>query len=469
MTALIEQCISTLLRNVQVPMPHPAAPPASPRPSVAIIGAGIAGLSAAWRLRHEAQVTLFEAAGRAGGHAHTVDLQLNGLTAGVDTGFLVFNHRTYPGLTALLAELEVATVASDMSFSVQSAGLEWSGTDLNSLFAQRRNLLRPRFWGLLADILRFNRITTALALSGAGVAHDAELAEPLQDFLRRHRFGPGFQAGYLLPMIACIWSCPTDQMLRFPVGALIRFCHNHGLLQVSNRPQWLTVQGGSRQYVQSLLQRLPNTTQVRLGTPVQQVEPLPPGSGSAGLWVSSAQGRERFDQVILACHTDQSLALLPSATPAERAVLGAIRYQPNRAVLHTDARLLPTRPRAWAAWNYERAADPAREQAQVCLHYLINRLQPLPWRQPVIVSLNPAREPAPDQVHGEFAYSHPVFDLAAVQAQARLPSVQGQRGLWLCGAWAGHGFHEDGLQSGRAVAEACLAQWQRAAPWRDSA
>lgn len=440
---------------------------AQPR-RVAVVGGGIAGLSAMWTLREHAQLTLFEAAPYVGGHANTLDLTLEGVTHGVDTGFLVFNERTYPGLIGLFGELGVETAASDMSFSVQSPGLvagerrplEWSGSDLNTVFAQRANLLRPRFWGMLADLLRFNRLATAIAVAGEDVA----LAEPIADFLDRHRFGPAFREGYLLPMIGCIWSCPTEQMLRFPVGTLIRFCHNHGLLQVNDRPRWFTVRGGSRQYVRRLLERLPAGCDIRIDAQVDAVRPLPSGSVEPGVWIESERGSERFDAVILACHTDQALALLRAggqATTDEQAVLGAIRYQSNRAVLHTDTRLLPQRQLAWAAWNYERAPELGREQARVCLHYLLNRLQPLPWRQPVVVSLNPVREPDERRVHAEIDYAHPVFDRAAIAAQRRLPEIQGRRGLWFCGAWAGYGFHEDGLQSGRAAAQALLAQWQR--------
>ena len=415
---------------------------------IAVIGSGIAGLATAYTLRHEARVTLFEADGRFGGHAHTVDVTLDGITHGVDTGFLVYNHRTYPLLVRLFDELKVETAASDMSFSVQdpASGLEWSGCNLNTVFAQRRNLVSPRFLGMLADILRFNRLCTGIAERQA----ESELDEPIGDFLARHRFGPAFRDGYFLPMIGCIWSCPTDQMLRFPVATMIRFCHNHGLIQVANRPQWYTVRGGSRQYVDKLLAHLPDC---RAGEPVRAVRRLPPGAGTAGVMVLTDRGAERFDDVVLACHSDQSLALLDDATPAEREVLGAIRYHRNRAVLHTDAALLPRRRLAWAAWNYERAPDRDREQAAVCLHYLINRLQPLPWQQPVVVSLNPSREPDPTRVIGEFDYAHPVFDAAAIEAQRRLHQIQGRSHLWFAGAWTRYGFHEDGLMSGLAVAD----------------
>lgn len=428
---------------------------------VAVVGSGIAGLGVAHALARDAtnpvHVTLFEGGSHFGGHANTVDVTLDGVTHGVDTGFLVFNERTYPNLIRLFAELGVQTAPSDMSFSVQARqdGLEWSGSDLSTVFAQKRNLLRPRFIGMLADLLRFNQLTTAIAERNA----DAELQQPIGDFLDRHRFGDAFRQWYFLPMIGCIWSCPTDQMLRFPIGTMIRFCHNHGLIQVANRPQWHTVVGGSRNYVRRMLGAIADA---RLATPVREVRRLPPGSGAAGVMVGTDHGSERFDEVVLACHSDQSLALLADATPDERRLLGAIRYHPNRAVLHTDVSVLPQRRRAWAAWNYARAADAGREQAAVCLHYLINKLQPLPWAQPVIVSLNPdpAHEPDTRHVLREFDYAHPVFDQAAVAAQRELPAIQGRSHVWFCGAWARYGFHEDGLMSALAVVDGLRAHWR---------
>ena len=430
---------------------------------VAIVGAGISGLAAAHALSGEARVTLFEAGSHFGGHANTVDVTLDGVRHGVDTGFLVFNHRTYPNLVRLFDALQVDTAPAEMSFSVQlpGRGLEWSGSDLNSVFAQRRNLLRPRFLRMLADILRFNRLATALAESGS----EAALNESIGDFLDRHGFGASFRAWYFLPMVGCIWSCPTEQMLRFPIGTMIRFCHNHGLIQVTDRPQWHTVRGGSRNYVAKMLAGIDDA---RLHTPVLAVSRLPPGRGTAGVRVATAQGEERYDEVVLACHSDQALALLTDAGADERALLGAIRYQPNQAVLHTDASVLPKRRRAWAAWNYERPASGHDEQAAVCLHYLINRLQPLPWQQPVLVSLNPARAIDPQRVIGRFEYSHPVFDLAAIQAQRGLPELQGRSHLWFCGAWTRYGFHEDGLSSALDVVERMRERWA-AAPAREAA
>ncbi len=429
-------------------------------PRVAVIGAGISGLGAAHALRHAAHVTVFEAEPRCGGHAHTVDVTLEGITHGVDTGFLVFNRSTYPRLVALFAELGVQTAPSEMSFSVQSPGsgarggpLEWCGNDLNGLFAQRRNLLRPSFHGMLWDLLRFNRLATALARRD----EDAALRQPLGEFLARHRFGQAFRDGYLLPMIGCIWSCPTEQMLRFPVATLIRFCHNHGLLQVAGRPPWFTVAGGSRHYVERLVRGMPD---VRTATPVHGIQPgRAPGEP---LLVHSTDGVEAFDDVVLACHAPQALAMLPHPGRARAQVLGALRTQPNEAVLHTDATLLPRRRAAWAAWNYERAPRAAADEAPVCLHYLLNRLQPLPWRTPVVVSLNPVRPPRPETVLGRYTYAHPVFDQAAIDAQQRLPALQGQDGVWFCGAWTGYGFHEDGLRAGQAVAQALVDRWDAA-------
>ena len=441
---------------------------------VAVVGSGISGLAVAHALAAEAHITLFEAGDYFGGHTHTVDVTLDGVTHGVDTGFLVFNELTYPNLIRLFAELGVATAPAEMSFSVQvpdganRRGLEWSGNDLNGVFAQRRNLLRPSFLHMLADIVRFNRLATRLSERGVDADADADLSEPIGEFLVRHRFGAPFRDGYFLPMIGCIWSCPTDQMLQFPIATMIRFCHNHGLIQVTNRPQWHTVRGGAKHYVQRMLPRIADA---RLRSAVLGVKRLPPGSGTHGVMVATALGSERFDEVVLASHSDQSLALIDDASAAERGVLGAIRYHPNRALLHTDSGVLPQRQRAWAAWNYARASSLGREQAAVCLHYLLNRLQPLPFRQPVIVSLNPdpARMPQPHMVLGAYDYSHPVFDQAAIAAQQQLPQIQGRSGLWFCGAWTRYGFHEDGLMSALSVVDGLRAHWRQEAPVRAAA
>ena len=425
------------------------------RKRIAVIGSGISGLSTAYHLRNQADVTLFEAGSYFGGHTHTVDVTLQSpqgmVTHGVDTGFLVFNERTYPGLIGLFAELQVQTSTSDMSFSVQTPrasgqrAMEWSGSNLNTVFAQRSNLLSPTFLGMLRDVLRFNTLANALADRG----QDHALMQPLGEFLDTHKFGSAFRHWYLLPMLGCIWSCPTDQMLQFPVATMVRFCHNHGLIQVVNRPQWFTVTGGAKHYVEKLLQHIPHT---HLQTPVERVE-----RNDIGVHVFTASGSEDFDGVVLACHADQALSLLAQPTPQERALLGAIRYHPNKAVLHTDTSVMPKKKLAWAAWNYERATDLGLESSRVCLHYWINRLQPLPFSQDVVVSLNPVRAIDPSKVLGEYDYAHPVFDLGAIKAQSQLPRLQGQQNTWYAGAWMGYGFHEDGFKAGRDAALGILA------------
>ena len=425
-----------------------------PRMKLAIVGSGISGLAVAHTLKDHADITLFEAGDYFGGHTHTVDVTLptpKGLvTHGVDTGFLVFNERTYPNLINLFAELKVETVPSDMSFSVKVPGalngktLEWSGTDLDSVFAQRGNLLNPRFWRMLADVMRFNALCTRIAKE----QREKELQQPLSDFLRTHKFSEPFRDWYFLPMLGCIWSCPTDQMLQFPVATMIRFCHNHGLIQVTNRPQWFSVVGGARNYVEKILAGLHDK---RLNTPVRLIE-----RDAQGVRIITDGHAERFDQVVIATHTDQALSMLRQASGEERSLLGAIRYQDNRAVLHTDASVLPANPKTWAAWNYERAASSERESSRVCLHYLLNRLQRIPFAQPVVVSLNPLHDIDPATIVGEYDYAHPVFDVAAIEAQKRLPLLQGQKHTWYAGAWTGYGFHEDGLKSGLQVGRALL-------------
>ena len=443
--------------------PTPSAIGGTPQrqPRVAIIGSGISGLAAAHTLTGLADLTLYEAGDYFGGHTHTVDVTLpdasgRPTTFGVDTGFLVLNERTYPNLLALFEQLQVAIAPSDMSFSVQAPGagprggpLEWNGSDLGTVFAQRANLTNPRFWRMLRDILRFNRLATRLAERGEDLGEGSPLLQPLGDFLAQHRFSAEFRDWYFLPMLGCIWSCPTDQMLQFPVATMVRFCHNHGLIQVTQRPQWYTVKGGARHYVEKIVARIPDA---RLNRPVQQVL-----RDDSGVRIVSQGAVERYDAVVMACHSDQALALLGAgAREDERAVLGAIRYQPNRAVLHTDVTLMPQNRRAWAAWNYERSPQQAQESAQVCLHYWLNRLQPLPTPVPVIVSLNPGRAIAPQTIIGEYEYAHPVFDLAAIRAQGRVPALQGRQNTFFAGAWMGYGFHEDGLKAGLQAARALI-------------
>ena len=418
---------------------------------IAVVGAGISGLSCAYRLTGSGHdVTLFEANDYFGGHTHTVDVTLEGQTCGVDTGFLVFNQKTYPNLVALFAELKIPTASTDMSFSVKlplgARTLEWAGGNLDAVFAQRRNLLSPRFLQMLRDILRFNQQTTAMASSGADLASGISLG----DFLDQNNYSAQFRLWYLLPMAGCIWSCPTEQMLAFPLSTFVRFCHNHGLLQVNDRPKWQTVRGGARQYVEKLLAGISRTA---LHTPVRSISRSTHG-GRTSIALEAGGMVHQFDHVVLASHSDQSLALLKDASRGEQELLSAVRYEPNRAVLHTDASCLPKSRKTWSAWNYQSENSPT---PKVCVHYLINKLQPLPFKTPVIVSLNPVEEPDPACVIDEYAYSHPIFDNAAIRAQGQLELIQGQQNTWFAGAWTGYGFHEDGLKSGLAVARAIAA------------
>ena len=420
---------------------------------IAVIGGGIAGVASAWLLSRRHRVTLFEAGDYVGGHTNTIDIAVEGHRHPIDTGFLVFNDRTYPNLCALFACLGVASVESEMSFGVSLAEpeIEWAGSDLGTVFAQPANLLRPAFLGMLADILRFNRETPRMAATG-----DAP-AISLGDYLAAGRYGRAFRDWYLLPMAAAIWSCPTRTMLDYPLATFARFCHNHGLLQIFDRPRWRTVAGGGREYVRRMLAQLDD---VQVATPVLGVERL-----ADGVWVRCRDGAERFDEVVFACHSDQTLAILGAgASSDERRILGAVQYQPNVALVHTDTALLPRRRKVWSAWNYLAGAGRPDERP-VSVSYLINRLQPLPFETPVVVSLNPFRAPAPGKLIRRIEYAHPVFDQAAVDAQAALPTIQGQRHSWFAGAWTGYGFHEDGLKSAMVVARALGAE----IPWQPSA
>ena len=418
---------------------------------IAVIGAGISGLGAAWLMRRRHQVTLYERAGGLGGHSNTVDVTVDRRTIAVDTGFIVYNVINYPNLVALFRALDVATEPSDMSFAVSigDGALEYSGASLGGLIAQKRNLARPRFWRMVADTARFYREARA-ALHGAASA-DLTLGE----FLRRGRYSAGFLDDHLLPMGAAIWSTPVARMLEFPLLTFARFFANHGLLQLTGRPRWRTVSGGSRRYVARIAGALgPGAIRAAAATRVSRL----PG----GVEVRDQAGEARvFDHVVLACHADQALGLLADADDAERNLLGAFRFQSNRAVLHGDPRLMPRRRAVWASWNYlARDPDAARHGA-VAVTYWMNRLQNLDPAVPLFVTLNPPRDPRAELVHARVDYEHPVYDRAAIAAQAALPAIQGVRRTGFAGAWLGYGFHEDGLKSGIAVARALDAT----VPW----
>ncbi|NJC42546.1 putative NAD/FAD-binding protein [Brevundimonas alba] len=406
--------------------------PAEPRMRIAVIGSGISGLSCAWLLNQRHDVVLYERADRLGGHTHTVTANTASGPTAVDTGFIVFNEATYPNLIALFDHLGVASRATDMSFSVslEEGRFEYAAP---ALFAQRRNVLRPRFWSMLSEVWRFYREAPAALAS----LDDPNMS--LGDFLQRGRFSAAFRDDHLLPMAAAIWSSPAEALLEYPAAAFLRFCDNHGLLQLMGRPLWRSVIGGSRTYVDRIAMELDG---VRLGRDVVDVRRT-----GDGVIVGERNGRrERFDHVVLATHADQALALLDAPTEAERRTLGAFRYSRNLAVLHTDPALMPKRRRAWASWNYIGARD------GLCVSYWMNQLQGLPG-QDLFVTLNPPRPPKAEALLRSELYEHPIFDAAALRAQASLWDLQGEGGVWFCGAHFGAGFHEDGLQSGLAVAE----------------
>jgi predicted NAD/FAD-binding protein len=406
---------------------------------IAVIGTGIAGMSAAWLLSGSHRVTVYEQENRLGGHSNTTEVAgVDGAVA-VDTGFIVYNEAAYPNLTALFRHLDVATKPSDMSFgvSLRDGALEYAGTDLRGLFAQPRNLIRPRFWRMLRDLLRFYRE----APRELAAINDDALT--LNEWLDARGYGQAFVEDHLLPMAAAIWSTPANAVGDQPAANFIRFCQNHGLLQVKDRPIWRTVAGGSRSYVARLT--APYANEARLGCGVRTVR-----RHAGHVTVTGTSGSQaHFDHVVVATHPDQALAMLPDRSDAEAALLGSFRYSLNPAVLHTDASLMPRRRAAWSSWNYLGCA--AAEGPSVT--YWMNRLQGLRTADPLFVSLNPPRPPDPARVLLTEQYAHPQLDAAAADAQRRLWSLQGVRRTWFCGAWFGAGFHEDGLQSGLAVAE----------------
>ncbi len=417
---------------------------------IAVIGSGIAGLASAYWLDGEHEVTLYEANDYLGGHTHTHRVQVDGQQMSVDTGFIVFNPQHYPLLTALFDELGVASQPTTMSFSMHSdrSGVEYNATSLDGLFCQCRNLVSPRFWGMLADLRRFYRDAPLLLAEAEGPT--------LGQYLRQQRFGDAFVEEHLLPMASALWSSPTATVLDFPARYLVQFMANHQMLQMTGRPPWRVVKGGSARYVDALRSRW--RVHERLETQVQAVERMPWGAR-----VHSAAGIEGFDEVILACHSDQALALLADADPVESAVLGAIRYQANEAVLHTDASLLPANRKAWAAWNAHVPEDPS---APCTVSYCMNLLQGLPGETPLVVTLNRSDVIDPSKVLRRLHYAHPVHDHAAVRAQQRWGEIQGHRHTWFAGAYWGWGFHEDGIASARRAVDALRARTGIASPLR---
>ncbi|AUC97197.1 NAD/FAD-binding protein [Bradyrhizobium sp. SK17] len=411
------------------------------RLNIAVVGTGISGLSAAWLLGQRHDVTVYEKSDRIGGHSNTVTALLGGERVAVDTGFIVFNRKTYPNLAALFRHLQVPTQASEMSLSVSldEGDLEYSGTGLSGLLAQHGNLLRPRFWSMLRDLVRFyDRATRDAALL-------ADETISLGAYLAQGGYGSAFRDDHLLPMASAIWSAPPDEILAFPAATFIRFHHNHGLLQLTGRPPWETVTGGSRSYVQRLVR--PFADRIRLGCGVVRIR-----RSAHGVTVTDIRGETRsYDHVVLATHANEALSVIGDPTPDETRLLGAFRYSRNLAVLHSDPAFMPRRRLAWSSWNYVGSRD--HQGAPVGVTYWMNRLQGIPKHLPLFVTLNPARPPRADTLHQTEVYEHPIFDAAAIAAQRRLWSLQGDGNVWFCGAHFGAGFHEDGLQSGLAVAE----------------
>ncbi|MDX2203132.1 MAG: FAD-dependent oxidoreductase [Hyphomicrobiaceae bacterium] len=406
---------------------------------IAVIGSGISGLSAAWLLAQRHEVTLYERESRPGGHSHTVDVAgPRGAAVAVDTGFIVYNEPNYPNLTALFSHLGVATQPSTMSFSVslRDGRLEYCGSGLAGLFAQKANLLRPAFWSLVLDLVRFYRTIGADA--------DAAGSLTLGQYLDRKGFRSPFQDEHILPMAAAIWSASTADMRDYPVAAFARFFANHDLLNLGQRAPWRTVAGGSRTYVRRMLEAMGGAGVMRTGAVRLERR-------SERVIVHDASGGAcSFDHAVIATHADDALALL-EASPQEQALLGAFRYTQNRVLLHSDPRFMPRRRHVWSSWNYVSEGD--ANTGVPCVTYWMNELQSLPKELPLFVTLNPAREPAPGTLHRIDHYAHPLFDARALAAQRELWSLQGLRRTWFCGSYFGSGFHEDGLQAGLAVAE----------------
>ncbi|RDJ03034.1 NAD(P)/FAD-dependent oxidoreductase [Rhizobium grahamii] len=411
----------------------------APRLNIAVVGSGISGLSAAWLLSQRHDITMFETSNRIGGHSNTVEFESAGVSVAVDTGFIVYNEVTYPNLTALFQALDVPTAASNMSFAVSlnDGALEYSGGTGSGLFAQKSNLVSPRFWLMMWDLLRFYRSAPRDLGTMGGVS--------LDDYLTRNGYSRAFRDDHLYPMAAAIWSTPAMKVGAYPAAGFVKFCHNHGLLELRNRPIWRTLQGGSREYVMRMIR--PFSDRIRLSTAVEAVRRVP-----GRVEIRDARGEKYvFDHVVIATHADQALRMLSDATDDERRILGVFRYSRNEAVLHGDVSLMPRRRAAWSSWNY--VADIRDGTTKPSITYWMNRLQPLGAAPPTFVTLNPRREPRRETVISREVYEHPVFDLDTDRAQHEVWSLQGVRNTWFCGAHFGSGFHEDGIQAGLAVAE----------------
>lgn len=405
---------------------------------IAVIGSGIAGLASAYMLSREHDVTLFEANDYLGGHTHTHDIELDGHWYGVDTGFIVYNAAHYPLLTKLFDELRIVSKPTTMSFSVQNAasGLEYNAANLDTLFCQRRNLMSPRFIGMVRDLMRFYREAPALL-------DHPQSHQTLGDYLAQHRYGDAFRDDHLVPMASALWSSPASQILSFPARYLVQFMANHQMLQIADWPPWQVVQSGSSSYVRAMRARW--RVRERLACPVTSVRRY-----KDGVDVSTEFDVESFDHVIMACHSDQALALLHDASGAERDVLSAIRYQANDTVLHTDASLLPRNRKAWAAWN----AYIPKDTGDACtVSYCMNLLQGITSPEPFIVTLNRTEAIDPARILRRMRYHHPVYDTVSVAAQRRKSEIQGKRHTWFAGAYWGWGFHEDGMRSAIEVVE----------------
>ena len=421
------------------------------RKKVAVVGSGISGISAAWFLSQQHEVTLFEKNEKIGGHTNTITLDIEGKKQPVDTGFIVFNTPNYPNLTAMLKNLNVQTQETEMSFSVTADGgrMEYSGNNLNTLFAQRSNLLSVAHWKMISEILRFNK------QAKKDLSADLPLTLSLGDYLDQHGFSQRMRDYYLLPMAAAIWSCPLETMMLFPIGSFLQFFENHGLLNIEDRPQWESVVNGSEQYLKAILEK--DAFKVKLASPVEKIYKT-----DFGLAVRTQGGDESvFDDVVFASHADETYRMLNDSLKADFHILDNFKYQENIAYLHSDLSLMPKRKLAWAAWNYLR--DTQSKESPVAVTYWMNLLQNIQVETPLLVTLNPSKPPLKSLTHQRIVYEHPVFDAAAMSSQSKLGSLQGKHNIWFCGSYFGYGFHEDGLTSSVNLAKL----WNIDLPWEN--